>query len=300
MIKQALSIENYSKLTYIGISVIIPFYKEMKWLLEALESVYNQTYSNIEVLLINDGSLEDISIIKIKYPSIIVLTIKNSGPGKARNMGIQSAKGEYIAFLDSDDLWEPEKLEIQKRYMDTYAIMWSHCNYKRFWANNDKLKAVKCDDMQGAIIPKMFLSCSIATPCVMIRRSILIDNPMLRFSESTRVGEDSFFWFKIAEKYPLGFIDEYLTRVRMRGSNAAFQAYLQLKSRSENAFRVKNFYNFEESVITYKSISFGYMMCKFGFDFLESLNLNGKRREYLARIIYFFPYVYFKVITKLL
>lgn len=292
--------EDYKLTPEIGVSVIIPFYRELGWLLEALESVYNQSYKNFEVILINDGSQEDISIVKIKYSSVIILKIENSGPGKARNTGIELAKGKYIAFLDSDDLWEPEKLEIQKQYMDTYKMMWSHCNYQRFWTNNSKLKSVKCDDMQGGIIPKMFLSCSIATPCVMIRRSILIGNSILRFSELIRVGEDSFFWFKIAEKYPLGFIDEYLTKVRMRGSNAAFQAYLQLKSRSESSFKVENFDNSEEANATYKLITFGYMMCKLGFDFIESLNLNVNRREYLARIIYFFPYVYFKVISKIL
>lgn len=301
MIKSTLSAANNLKSsTYIGVSVVIPFYKELGWLLEALESVFNQTYDGIEVLLIDDGSQEDISIVKLKYPSIIVLTIENSGPGKARNMGIELAKGEYIAFLDSDDLWEPEKLEIQKQYMDSSNMAWSHCNYQRFWTNNEKLKAVKCGDMQGVIIPKMFLSCSIATPCVMIRRSILISDSILRFSESTRVGEDSYFWFKIAEKYPLGFIDSYLTRVRMRGSNAAFQAYLQLKSRAESCFKIKNFDNGAEIGFTYKLITFGYMMCKVGFDFIESLNLTAKRREYLARIIYFFPYVYFKVISKII
>ncbi len=300
MIKPSLLIENHSELPCIGISVIIPFYKEVRWLLEALESVYNQTYSDIEVLLINDGSQEDISIVKLKYPSIVLITIKNSGPGIARNVGIELAKGEYIAFLDSDDLWEPEKLEYQKDYMDANNLMWSHSNYQRFWDRNDKLKDVKCDNMQGNIIPKMFLSCSIATPCIMIRRSILINNPSLRFSELTRVGEDSFFWFKIAEKYPLGFIDRFLTKVRMRGSNAAFQAYLQLKSRSEGCPKINSFDNIAQKGFIYKLITFGYMMCKVGFDFIESLNLNVKRREYIARIIYFFPYVYFKVISKIL
>lgn len=297
MIEVTLSEDNILK-SYIGVSVIIPFYREVGWLLEALESVYNQTYKNFEVILINDGSQEDISIVVDKYPLVRFLEIKNSGPGKARNEGINLAKGEFIAFLDSDDLWVSTKLDSQIEYMKTSGFQWSHSNYKRFWNDSYKMKEVNCCSMQGDIIPKMFLSCCIATPCVIITRKVLLNDISLRFSEERRVGEDSYFWFKLAEKYSLGFLDMSLTRVRMRGENAAFQAYLQLKARADNWSLIKRLKGTDKMANSYRLIRMGYVLCKVGFDFVSFFKLKMKTREYLARIVYFFPYVYFKAVSK--
>jgi len=282
----------------IGVSVIIPFYRELNWLLEALESVYNQSYNNFEVILINDGSQEDISIVRIKYPLVRLIEIINSGPGKARNVGIELAKGEFIAFLDSDDLWTPTKLDLQIKFMIYSDFQWSHSNYERFYNDKSKVQEVDCSSMQGNIIPKMFLSCSIATPCVVIKRSILMHDSSLRFSETKRVGEDSYFWFKLAEKYPLGFLEMDLSKVRMRGTNAAFQSYLQLKSRADNWTLIEKLKSDYKTVNSYQFIKVGYAFCKVGFDFVSFFNLKIKAREYLSRIVYFFPYVYFKTVSK--
>jgi teichuronic acid biosynthesis glycosyltransferase TuaG len=283
----------------VTVSVIIPFYSELDWLMEALASVYSQTYQNFEVILINDGSNEDISIISFKYPLVRIITIKNSGPGVARNKGIKIAQGEFIAFLDSDDLWHPKKLELQIHHMKKYNIQWSHTNYERFWNNKTKIEKVECGNMKGDIIPMMFVSCSIATPCVMIRSTVLFDAPSLRFSEEKRVGEDSYFWYLLAERYQLGFLDEYLTQVRLRGKNAAFQAYLQLKSRADGWLFITKLFENSEVTFLHKLIRLGYRACKIGFDFVSFFKFNEKTREYVSRIVYLFPYMYFKLINRL-
>ena len=94
------------------VSVIIPFYSRLDWLYEAIESVLAQTYPIHEIILVNDGSKEDLTEFLDKYGKrIIYLKQENAGPAAARNNGIRRATGDYIAFEDSDDVWMPTKLE---------------------------------------------------------------------------------------------------------------------------------------------------------------------------------------------
>ena len=103
------------------VSIILPFYNSQKFLEEAIKSIINQTYKNWELLLINDGSSDDSLKIAKKYLRDKRLKLisydKNKGPAYSRNLGIKEAQGEYICFLDSDDLWEKKKLKTQIIFM---------------------------------------------------------------------------------------------------------------------------------------------------------------------------------------
>ncbi len=97
------------------ISVIIPVYNAEETIKETLESVLSQTFSQFEIIVINDGSqdktLEIVS--RILDPRLKVLSYPNAGVSVSRNRGISQAAGEYVSFLDADDLWTPDKLETQ-------------------------------------------------------------------------------------------------------------------------------------------------------------------------------------------
>jgi glycosyltransferase involved in cell wall biosynthesis len=95
------------------ISVVIPVYNGDGYLQKAIESVLAQTYQPLEVIVVNDGSTDQSFSIAKQFPSINVITQVNSGAGSARNNGVAVAKGEWLAFLDADDLWLPEKLSLQ-------------------------------------------------------------------------------------------------------------------------------------------------------------------------------------------
>jgi glycosyltransferase involved in cell wall biosynthesis len=116
------------------VSVIIPFYKGKEWLEEALDSVKQQTYKNLEIILINDGSNEDISYLISN--DINYYEQNNKGVSSARNIGIGKSTGEFIAFLDSDDLWEKNKIQIQLNEMLKKQYIWSHTNYVKFGEKN--------------------------------------------------------------------------------------------------------------------------------------------------------------------
>ncbi len=92
------------------ISIVIPVFNSEKYIQEALDSIYEQSYRNYEIIVVDDGSKDkSIDLLK-KYKNIKLISQKNSGAYKARNVGIDAAKGEYIAFLDADDIWDKEKL----------------------------------------------------------------------------------------------------------------------------------------------------------------------------------------------
>lgn len=99
------------------VSIVIPAYNAARHISDCIGSVVQQTHKNIEIIVVNDGSTDD-TLGKLRYlratePRMKVISQPNSGPSAARNIGIRSAKGYFIAFLDSDDVWDPRKLELQ-------------------------------------------------------------------------------------------------------------------------------------------------------------------------------------------
>ncbi|MBU2466759.1 MAG: glycosyltransferase [Bacteroidetes bacterium] len=122
------------------VSIITPVFNSSKFLNDSIQSVLNQSYSNWEHLLVDDcstdNSVELIEIIQKKDHRIKLFRLKvNSGSGLARNLAIESAKGKYVAFLDSDDYWAPHKLETQVKFMENNKIAFSHSSYG-FWSED--------------------------------------------------------------------------------------------------------------------------------------------------------------------
>ena len=120
------------------VSVIIPFYNGITRLSEAVQSAINQTYNNLEIIIVNDGSPEDVSDFLEKYGDDIKYFYKeNGGPASARNFAIQKATGDYIAFLDSDDIWLPTKTEKQIQFIFLF-----HIEVKIFWKKIKKYPVI--------------------------------------------------------------------------------------------------------------------------------------------------------------
>ena len=215
------------------ISVIIPFFKGKEWLKEAIDSVLNQTINPHEIIIVNDGSPENIDDLIAEYDTeAIFIHQENKGPASARNTGIKSSTGDYIAFLDADDLWHNNKLEIQLKYMQRNNLCWSHGPYEVFEDETYKtLKVVNNLDVEGMIFPRSLARCSIATPCVMVRKDCLNDDRML-FNEEMRQGQDYCFWNVLAKKYEVGNVGVPLALVRHHRTNIAKSVIFQLKSKS--------------------------------------------------------------------
>ena len=99
------------------VSVIIPVYNGARFLRAALESVFAQTYRPLEVIVVDDGSVDDSGAIAQSFPEVHYIRQENQGVAAARNNAIEVARGEFLAFLDQDDLWRPEKLKAQVGYL---------------------------------------------------------------------------------------------------------------------------------------------------------------------------------------
>ena len=103
------------------VSIVIPYYNSAEYVGDTLESVFSQTYRDFEVILVNDGSPDTPELLKAISPwleRIVYFEIRNQGPSTARNKGILASQGELLAFLDSDDQWEPNYLEVQVQKLD--------------------------------------------------------------------------------------------------------------------------------------------------------------------------------------
>lgn len=280
----------------ITVSIIIPFYSHKDWLIESLESVFNQTFNNFEVILVNDGSKEDISDIIEKYKNRISYYAQtNQGPAAARNLGISKAVGKYISFEDSDDIWLPQKLEKQVAFMEERQLNWSHTGFCYWWPGTNRTKAIVVNREYGDIYLQQHISVKMATPCVMINRDFMLKH-QLRFPEQYRNGEDSALWMALAKLSPVGLLQEPLAKIRMRGTNSFSHAIERFNIGAEAYINYKNSDEpLPSFIINIKHIYYVY-----------SKLFSGKItpvKEFLAKCLWTLPYclerIYVKRIAKM-
>jgi len=282
------------------VSVVIPFYSGINWLKEAINSVLNQTYMNIEVLVINDGSLENVEDLAKEYDSSIkIINKENGGPASARNMGIEIASGKYIAFLDSDDLWLPDKLLKQISYMESKNYVWSQHSYEMFWNDNNKTKVINTQIYLGNVYRDCFISFKVQTSCVVVLRSILIDNN-IRFPLEKRYGQDGAFYRKIAQKYPLGYIEGIYSKFRIRGGNTGFRAKVQINDKAATWEEIKG--DKDVLKILPQPIIFAYKTLSILSNFVNYINNKHIKSEnaieIISKLMYVLPYAIFKLYSK--
>ncbi len=288
------------------VSVVIPFYSNISWLEEAVDSVLEQTFEDFEIIVVNDGSIEDDRSFLDKYNAKInYFKTANKGPAHARNFGISKSNGTYLAFLDSDDLWLPSKLEKQVELMESTGLVWSHTKYSVFDEVQDKsmreFQDINNENYHGSIYPLCLTKLHIGTPCVMVRRDYLESNPLLRFSENMRFGQDGFLWILLGIDNKLGYYDESLTLVRRLGSNAVQRARVHLNVRA-NLYTnlIKNIGIYFPKVSISKPIQITYLYCYYMNCFVDKIFHNrpfkNKYAELVAKILYFPAYLTFKFI----
>lgn len=197
----------------VKVSVIIPFFNRIKWVEESVKSVLLQTHTNLEIILVNDNSSEDFSSLrKIATDEKRIILVDNQrthGPSGARNTGIDLATGEYVCFLDSDDLFIKNKIEEQLEFMINNAILFSHTSYEVF--SDDKKDSLIDVGKVDYEFPRIISGCSIATPTVMIHSDLLKHR---RFVEEFLIGEDICFWIDITTEETCFGLNKVLTRVR--------------------------------------------------------------------------------------
>lgn len=191
------------------VSVIVPTFNRSQFLPRTLDSIRRQSHSPIELLLIDDHSSEDLSAIYSSY-SLEHLKTQGKGVSAARNTGIRKARGEYLAFLDSDDEWLPEKVARQVSYLlENPNILLVHSNEE--WRRNEAVvrQLPKHKKYGGRIFEKCLELCNIGASCTMVRRSLF--EKYGYFDESFPTCEDYDFWLRISSQEEIGFLEDTLT-----------------------------------------------------------------------------------------
>jgi teichuronic acid biosynthesis glycosyltransferase TuaG len=213
------------------VSVITPVYNCEKYIAETIESALSQTYQNIEIVLVDDCSTDKSSNIiedyKNKYSDKIVYykQEKNMGAAVARNTALENAKGRYVAFLDSDDLWYPEKIEKQLELMKEKDIAFCYTAYEMV-DNQGALIKDKVEIIERAKYRHILKKTVISTPTVVLDRQ-LIGNLKI---PSRRTGQDYAYWLLLLRKVKIAYgIDEVLVTVRRRVGSLSKNKFQNIK-----------------------------------------------------------------------
>lgn len=192
------------------VSVIIPVYNRTFSVRDAIESVLIQSVKPSEIIVIDDGSSFDMALYLKSYMQHIHLIKlnENKGVSFARNTGIKAASGEYIAFLDSDDLFLPKKLEYQINYMVENDLYISHTD--EFWYRKDRwVNQGKSNKRYGGyIFDKILDKCRISPSSLIVHKSVFDEAGY--FNENLRVCEDYEISLRFALKYKIGYLEKKL------------------------------------------------------------------------------------------
>ncbi len=227
------------------VSVIVPLYNAEKYIEETMESILNQTYKNIEIVIVDDGSKDQSSSIvknfKKKYPEQIKYILQeNQGVSVARNTGIENANGEYISFLDSDDLWHSTKIEKQMESMHKNNMNACYCGYMNFYEETGE-KVENTTNFVKGNMTKAFLTHQVfAQTSTWIFKKSIVMNHNIRFTPGCSWGEDLEFLFKLMSVTNVCYVDEYLTYYRILSGGNLSSNYKDYELKTTKELEVFN------------------------------------------------------------
>jgi glycosyltransferase involved in cell wall biosynthesis len=225
------------------VSVIIPAHNRQGFLEEALDSVARQTLQDFEVIVVDDGSTEPVApTIADHAARPTVIRQPRRGPAAARNSGVQHAAADILAFLDSDDLWDPTKLERFIRALDDHPDR--HVFYgpmRPITADGKTVPGRTKPCHAGWITQKLFCSSFVHVPTVVCRKELLLDAG--GFNQDLPVCEDYELWLRLSVEHPFGLVEEPLALRRLhadRLSKSCMSRNLAVKARVLRRFYESN------------------------------------------------------------
>ena len=193
------------------VSVIIPTFNRSSMVVEAVESVLAQSYAELEVIVVDDGSTDDTRERLRSYGQRLILVVneKNRGVSAARNRGIRQSRGEFVALLDSDDLWRPGKIQRQLDFFSAHPRAMI-CQTEEIWVRRGRRvnPRQKHRKYSGYIFPHCLPLCIVSPSAVMIKRELL--SRVGLFDEQLPACEDYDLWLRIAAHEPIFLLGEPL------------------------------------------------------------------------------------------
>lgn len=224
------------------VSIIMPIYNTAAYLAESVESILNQTYPVWELFLINDGSTDGSDVVARQFladPRITYLEHENSRAAFTRNRGFKVCRGEFIAFLDSDDIWHSEKLEKQLR------MFAEHPEAGVVYAQRDVVDSegkpmangYRPQLHSGFVLNELYVDSFICMSSAMMRRKVVDEVGV--FDETCRVSEDWDFWLRVACRFTFQHSDELLVKYRIHGTQVSRSLDVRIKEVWETRERLE-------------------------------------------------------------
>lgn len=211
------------------VSVIVPVYNREGLVGKTLDSILGQTYPHIEIVAVNDGSTDDSLAVLNRYAEkhqgkLDVIDQENSGQVRARNNGLKKARGEYIAFLDSDDTWEKEKLARQiPLFKGNVGLV--YCGIREVDPEGRVIRTVLCEPgMRGDIYGQLLVKNRMTGGTVVVNRKSLEKTGM--FDESLRAAENWDLWIRISREFDVDYVNGFLVNYLKHQGNISHDSEL--------------------------------------------------------------------------
>lgn len=229
------------------VSIIINCYNGEKYLLDALTSIFSQDYENFEVIFWDNRSIDKSSQIAMSFDTRLKYFLAPSftSLGEARSSALEMAKGDYICFLDVDDLFCPNRIMDQVLFMETNSLYFSFGSYELINAAGMKTKIISEKDFIGCQLAKQIKRYSICMQTVMIKREVF-KNKWCKFHTELIHSPDANLFLKILAKYPVGSMRKILARYRKHD--------LQLSKKTLSAVGAEHKMNIDELVLYFPEV----------------------------------------------
>jgi glycosyltransferase involved in cell wall biosynthesis len=279
------------------VSVVIPAYNAMPYLPRTLESVLSQTFHDFEVIVINDGSSDETEqwVSQVTDPRVKLISQENKGLAGARNTGIADAQGEYLAFLDADDLWEPTKLEKQALLLDQNSEVGLVYTWVAYITDQGEYtgRVVKYQaegDVWQELTQRNIIECG---SVAMVRRCCFETVGLFDWNLSSfNVNEDWDMWLRIAARYPFKVVKEPLAYYRQRSSSAS-----KNWKAIEQSFRIvieKTFDSAPPELLKLKQRSYGLANFCFAWKALQSGDKDFEKAiHFRQQALAYYPWLRF-------
>lgn len=239
------------------VSIITPSYNTGKFISETIECVLSQTYQNWEMIIVDDCSTDDTDNVVKKFDDKRIKYFKNSenmGAAKSRNYALKMAKGRWIAFLDSDDLWTPDKLFKQIEFMENNNYSFSYTNYSEIDEKSQK---------NGTFVtgPKHITKTGMFNYCWPGCLTVMYDSNVIGTIqiEDIRKNNDYAMWLKVIKKADCYLLCEELAFYRKRGGSISNHGFLKLIKWHYRLYRIAEKRGvIVSSILTFQNLVFGF------------------------------------------
>ena len=293
----------------VEVSVIVPTYNRLKKLPITINSILNQTFDDFEIIIVNDGE-DEISVQKVisefnDSRIHYLINQRKKGANGARNTGLEQAKGKFIAFLDDDDLWYPQKIQkqLQLFYQSQNKVGLVYSGFEIVSANDPQFSKKIFPQKKGKLLNDIIIGNFIGSPTPLIRRDILFDAGP--FDESLKSSQDWDLWIRIAKITEFDFVNEILAKYTVHGDQISFDFEKKIQSFDHIIKKYSYLFNANKKAFATmnKKTAVLYLLNgkikKCRKRLVRALVIDGLRLDLIVHLIFsFFPKIYRGYVNK--